>query len=254
MAKKIEGLCQFCLETKQLVSKSHIIPKSFLKWSKNEANSITIISPEKKHWPANDFFFEGGILCEDCECKFSKAENYTFRFLDKVQNEQIHPINEIPNPVGKVLHYNVNTTPVKKCLLSILWRMSISKKDYFKFVDLGNAEIKLRNALWSDDFMKDKFFPILIGTSKHINNIKARFIKVPNRKTRIKKHDASVFEYEFLLPNFVILYYSTSNYNGSVEGLSLIENQNLLMYFENGKLTNEFYKKIIPSIPDIPRF
>lgn len=254
MAKKaIVGPCKFCDREKLLIEKSHIIPKCFQKPLKNDRNEMTVIDPERrKRPPVQDFFFEGNILCSDCDNMFGKDEDYTARFFNKYRNDSIIPIREVPNPFGKFIFYNIDTMRIKKCLLSILWRMSISNRTEFKHINLGKLELRLKNGLKTDDFTKETFFPVQIGTTKHINDIKARFLKVPNKSIKLKTGNSYAFGHAMLLPDIVILFYATSFFSGDTTFIGLKKNQPLLLNYANQKMTMNFLQGIMKDIGDAP--
>ncbi len=125
--------CRLCNGEKPL-KESHIIPRFFyrpMEWNGNNfryqilgVHSIRVITGQ------------GGIkerlLCEDCELKFSRFENYVSRTL---YGGLELTFSKLTNRTWLISGLDYNK--FKLFQLSILWRASVSSQEFFESVRLG---------------------------------------------------------------------------------------------------------------------
>lgn len=125
----IEGKCRLCGELKPLCDKSHIIPNWMYRRIKGSAKAMEKFSltrldgklqlPQSGEW-------EGGILCQTCDGGIiSSYEKYAQAVLYPKGVKQHERIYE-----------GVDYTLIKLFFLSILWRASISSRQFFHNVHL----------------------------------------------------------------------------------------------------------------------
>jgi hypothetical protein len=94
------------------------------------------------------------LLCKSCEGKFGKWEDYGKRAFVDGSHIQIIPKK------GEFLIQNIDYTKFKLLQLSMLWRMSVSRIEFFKTVSLGQKhEETLRKALLSEDPLRPEDYP-----------------------------------------------------------------------------------------------
>jgi hypothetical protein len=139
--------CALC-QTKSPLQKSHIIPEFFYTqvYEKN-IHRFHVIStdPSKPEYFKQEGIYEK-LLCKKCEQKFARWEKYTKEaFGDDVGIKIIREGN-----IFKLSDLDYRT--FRLFLFSLLWRMSVSKLDFFSEVSLGNKhEEILRLALLNED-------------------------------------------------------------------------------------------------------
>ena len=126
-------LCKLCRLEKPLIE-SHIVAKCLLRPLFSSAGPIRSISKDittyPKRLPAG--IYDCNILCADCDNSFSPWEEYTAKLL----------FDEAPKYRGPKLRgfYSIQKydyAMLKLCVLSILWRMSITEQKDFGKVSLG---------------------------------------------------------------------------------------------------------------------
>jgi hypothetical protein len=105
------------------------------------------------------------ILCDECEAKFTPWDTYGFDVLGlrRGENEAIKSSNGIPMaiPIEDVDHELLTLF-----LLSVLWRASVSRLDFFHRIDLGpRHEERVRNLLWANTAPPLGEYATLLGTS-----------------------------------------------------------------------------------------
>ncbi len=134
--------CKLCLQKKKLV-KSHIIPEFFYKpvYEKGlHRLNVFSTNPDEK-----DIYLQKGIreklLCNNCEKLLSKFEDYTYRTINNTPEKQISLQSDEMHISG------IDYTKFKLCLLSILWRASVSQQDFFSDIKLGPHEEKIRKMI-----------------------------------------------------------------------------------------------------------
>ena len=82
--------CRFCDQDKPALAKAHIIPRSFFKSVRGKGNYSVEMRASKKavkekfHQAGN---YDDGILCEECERKFSQYDAHGHSVFTKVFEE-----------------------------------------------------------------------------------------------------------------------------------------------------------------------
>lgn len=169
------GKCRLCKLDKPLLNKSHIIPNFMygsLFDSKHKLYKFTLkdLSGRKmlnSKLPNGEY--EGGLLCSKCDNEIIGGyETYARKALygsdekdfDLPQSSNFISESGIKFTKCRNLHYK----EFKLFLLSILWRSSISNRDFFKEVNLGRHEESIRKMILKGDPKGDQTFPILMLT------------------------------------------------------------------------------------------
>jgi hypothetical protein len=166
--------CQLCLEDKELIEKSHIIPKFMYQGLFDQKHKIKYVNLENldtiKSLP--DGLYEGNILCSNCDNKvLGRLENYVKIILyggnpgkEKIPEFRMAQGND---GIKSVEISNINYTTTKLFLLSILWRSHISKLPFFKEINLGPYAEKIREMLWNNDAGEEDELEAAIVYLKH---------------------------------------------------------------------------------------
>lgn len=201
---KAYGMCKLCLEYK-FFAKSHIIQKALYKDPFNKTSKIGFLYSEetkKKITYKNGIF--GCFLCLECENKFNLWDDKGFKLLF----EEHHRIIEVPDPkltdksiilseVSKGEKYN-NKELLKMFLISILWRASVSGREEFSLVKLGDKfEQKARLAIINKE---STYFPEFDACISKFEDGLAGFM-LPIKQ----KYDYGINGYTLDLPYFSCL-------------------------------------------------
>lgn len=145
-------LCQLCREDKKLID-AHIVARCLLDKLFHPDGPPQLISKEKgtlaKRLPMGEY--DNKILCSECDSSFSSWEDYTADLLYRKNNVYEAAADAGRNGQSFITIPNYNYTSLKLCLLSILWRMSVSKKHDHAIVALGPYENKIRKMLLTSD-------------------------------------------------------------------------------------------------------
>lgn len=140
------------------------------------------------------------LLCDNCEQLFSKWERYSYSVLfdDEAKllsrtEKRIH-LNEIDYPKFKLF------------LLSLLWRMSVAKGDFWKEVGLGPLEDRLRHCLLTSNPLSSDDFPCLLCPILIDGNYDQGWLMPPD-KTRVNGHTV----YRIIINGILFCFFASSH-------------------------------------------
>jgi hypothetical protein len=159
--------CQLCGEDKKLI-KAHIIPQCLHMPIQSPYPSEPMIQVFKNpaKYPKRTLIgeYDDNILCADCDNHFfGSLDEYAGKLL--LQNIDMHTTQT---------HYIVQEydySRLKLFLLSVLWRMSVSRRPSFAKVHLGSYEAQIRDMLLCQDPGPPETFPIFLH--RYIDDIGA---------------------------------------------------------------------------------
>ena len=203
-------ICQLCLEEKSLQKKSHIIPDFMFKEIYDEGHWLyrgKMSQPGKmRKVPTSEY--EGGILCKECDNNIIGAyETYASRALyPGVVKEKDCPVIEFRKSAGGIeltFAGNIDYRLFKLFMLSILWRASISKRDFFKNVSLGKKHgglLRLMILNGNPGGVTD--YPIFLITHLNTNTVPGDVVGEPH-KTKID----SDTRYNFLIGGIYYMFF-----------------------------------------------
>jgi hypothetical protein len=144
--------CRFCDQDKPALAKAHIIPRSLFKVVRGKENysvemRVSEEAVKEKFQQAGNY--DNGILCENCEQKFSQYDAHGHSVFTKVFEDPT--IYRDPNQIEcAYLLPNVDFRLLKLFVLSVLWRASVSSLDFFSNVDLGERHEATMKSLISN--------------------------------------------------------------------------------------------------------
>ncbi|UOE52286.1 hypothetical protein MTO98_14490 [Mucilaginibacter sp. SMC90] len=222
------GICQLCLQHRKLI-KAHILPKCFTKPVRNADNSLFLYHADtNRYQDAYDCLFDKFILCVSCDNSFSEAENYTSRFFDNIRADILQPDRILEHELGSQFYYNVEVFKIKKAILSILWRMSITGHKRFRNVSLGILQNELRKRLEETNFMEPHFFPISIISLQNLGDVRGDLI--PTYLPSFNHLGSLV--YQMQLPGFLIFIHVTDAATFDVNTTSIEDDSTLVIVEE----------------------
>jgi len=187
--------CELCRRD-QTLRNSHIIPEWVYKDLYDDKHRINVLSTDARR---PKLFAQKGItekmLCDDCEQKFSRYENYARKLIKGGVG-----VNVIGSDRG-VLISGIDYTKLKLFQMSVLWRAGVSKHQMFSRVKLGVHKERLRRMLLRDHPGKQTDYPCLIfglSGSKAIPNLidQPTLTRVQDRKC-----------YRFIFSSFVWVFF-----------------------------------------------
>jgi hypothetical protein len=170
-----DGTCKLCQLEKPLLNESHIIPEFMYESLFDNGHKFNKLVPAElikgkgRISRPSTGEYEGGLLCADCDnIIIGGYETYARNAL-YAKEEGISDLPECTNFItnGGVKFTrcrNVYYKEFKLFLLSVLWRASISSREFFKEVNLGPYEETIRQMIYNGDPKEADVFPILMMT------------------------------------------------------------------------------------------
>ena len=170
----IEGICQLCLEKKELC-KAHIVPQSITKYLKNRfetsAGDLLFTNAQYPKRSPNGIY-DPDILCGDCDGKFSKYENIVLQLLFKQHDDSVikYLLETEDDPSKRYTAEQEREIYNALRLFSIftLWKASISRNEFVKNFSLGEFENDAYNIL-QGKIVDDSLFKICIWDCSFVN-------------------------------------------------------------------------------------
>ena len=178
-------ICKGCGEDKSLI-KAHIIPRSFYMDLRKNENRLDMVSTniKQKKGLSRIGEYDHDILCKECDQFLSKYDDYGKKLLlDQFDNFDTLIDGKL---IRAYVVRNYDYLFLKLFLLSVLWRASISKRTFFKDVNLGDHERHIKDLIFNteDDGNRvygcslQKFIPSEIGS------LEKSIISPDNKKLR----------------------------------------------------------------------
>lgn len=230
--------CALCHKRKKLKN-SHIVPEFFFKPlynGKHRFQLIPSINEEKAHYEQKGI--RENLLCEECEEQLSKYEKYTSQLF--YGGEGVYYTNENPIRIE-----GIDYKKFKLFQLSLLFRASVSNLDFFKNINLGPHEEKIRKMLINENPGGENDYPCIILIPEMRGRLMSdELIITPEEIKKFEDHR----QYRFILGGCFWVYIVSSHTSMfSFKEFFLKENGKLLIPIENadkflGKLTSDMFK------------
>jgi hypothetical protein len=190
-------LCRLCEEDKTLIE-GHIIARCLHEPLQDPSGPMMLVSKERNSHAkrVRTGQYDREILCADCDNKFSPWENYTAKLLMTAGAYERYREAKPGEDFYRIPEYDYAS--LKLCLLSILWRMSISKLPSFKRISLGPFEAVIRQMLLEKNAGRTDQFPVLIF--RLIDEVGSGTLRGTERRNR-----DGVNVYDLGLPGYIAI-------------------------------------------------
>lgn len=146
------AICKLCLEDKKLI-KAHIIPESFFRVLKGSFEYLSVVPSQSFAKAVGRTYigeYDKNILCKECDSNIGVWDHYGKTVLID-QSSRLKPIINDLQTLGWELNVD-SPLDLYKFVLSMLWRASISDRPYYKLIDLGPHEEKVKLAIEKMEF------------------------------------------------------------------------------------------------------
>jgi len=233
----MEMICKLCQQEKPLLRRSHIIPDFMYQGIFDEdhflyrGNASNLENVDMV--PTGEY--EGNILCRECDNEvIGRYENYSSCALygGRLPADECPTFDNIHiNDIQAILCRNFEYHKFKLFLLSILWRSSISNRDFFRNVDLGSNEENIRAMIINGDAGNDTNYPILIVSFLGNQNIPSEIIGQPHRFRKDQLEG-----YTYLINGFFYIFF--------------ISSEDLPQFYINASINHSNEMKIIQLQPE----
>jgi hypothetical protein len=204
------GICKLCLQERELITKSHIVPKFMYKDGFDDLHRIVSIRKEGgKLIPqkplSQDSLYEPDLLCDDCE-KNILSKRYEDYFSKKLYYHVKKFAKTLPCPEYlKIVSFPADYQRIKLFFLSILWRYSILQKPENPPIYLGEHQEIIREMILKNNPKEIYDYPFYLICSLNKDNY--------NKDNNVTKWSSgpqliniyNSFPYQTFFPGFVLL-------------------------------------------------
>lgn len=167
------------------------------------------------------------LLCDECEERFSRYERYASLAL----GGGIELGYQVDGRA--IVLSGLNYTLFRLFQMSVLWRASISKHPFFKFVELGVHEKRLRTALLNEEPGDASTYGCIMYAIVHDGQVQQDLILQPEHV-----RFAGLRGYRFVFSSFAWIYVAASHRSSiGIERLFLQKNGYMVMLM---KRLNDF--------------
>lgn len=191
--------CALCRQDRK-IRRSHIIPEFLYEAMYDDKHRFHVLSVVKDQ---NDWMEQKGLreplLCDDCETKISRFEDYARRLLKGGAEFEFQRQGSV------VIVDGIDYQRFKLFQLSILWRAGVSTLNLFQHVQLGPYEEVLRKMVFDEEPGKQENFGcVMFGLKNGIDAI-ADLIVQPVRTRSDDGHHC----YRFVFGGFQWVFFVT---------------------------------------------
>lgn len=198
------GKCKLCRNVRPLLNESHIIPEFMYSNLFDDHNKINKFAPaeyvrgNRRVLRPSSGEYESGVLCQECDNqRLGRLETYARQALYggklPLEEKPICKNYRTPEGIEFTRCQNISYKKFKLFLLSILWRASISSREFFKEVALGPYEEIIRQMLINEDPKNEEAFPIVMFTSLNDPAMPKDIVGQPGKNRKAGKGIRYVF-------------------------------------------------------------
>jgi hypothetical protein len=156
------GDCRLCQSVRVELQDSHIVPEFLYKRIYTGKHKFKPISVDCSNYKLEQKGYRENLLCSSCETKLSRWENKLRDTLEELITENYDNLSVCS--FGDITHLdNLEYDSIKKAILSIFWRLSISRLPVFSDYNFGPYDEKLRCHLDSNSNFSNSSYPIMIS-------------------------------------------------------------------------------------------
>jgi hypothetical protein len=189
---------------------------------------------------------EGNLLCKKCDNELiGSFEKYASEVLygGNIQTKQLYyKKSDESDEVEYTRVEGLDYRKFKLFLLSILWRASISSKDFFSSVSLGRYEEKLRQMIFTQNAGEEGDFPCVL-----ISYRKRNFPKIIRSPIKKRTQDNKI-TYDFLISALSYRFKVSENDSSEYKKLAIKRNGELYVYHPSEDLAKERLEKMLGII------
>lgn len=161
------GTCQLCGANGVKLVKAHVIPQSLygdaLDMAEGPAKLISNIAGQ---YPRRSRVgvYDDGIVCADCEARFSPWDDYAHELLFKTPPTQEH------HHLEKLFAYEfdkISYEKLKLFFISLLWRAHASTQQFFRAVNVGPYAAALARMIQEENPGSKQDFAVFLARFDH---------------------------------------------------------------------------------------
>jgi hypothetical protein len=163
----LPNTCKFCKRAGVRFVNAHIIPRSFFTLIRGAGNYSVEMRAGRGSFETP--FHQAGvadreILCDECEPKFGAWDTYGFEVFS-IPRGEAEAIRGSDGTLLAIPLKDLNYESLVLFFLSVLWRASVTKVNFFSAIALGPYEEEIREMLWKRKAPPAGQFCVILGTS-----------------------------------------------------------------------------------------
>lgn len=239
--------CRLCLKDNKLLKRSHII-SNFL-FTDVFDDKHRMVKFEMNNQSLNDqivqsSLWESDLLCSDCDNEIlSKIETYAMKYF--ILPVKDYSKNLPPPSQMKTELFKVNYQSIKLFLLSLLWRVSISKNPAYKYINLGKHEDIIREMLNNNNPGALNEYPFLIYSLINSNNYNS-----PNSQIRMcfgpfLQKWSNGYDYVMQIPGFIFIMRISNHGNNEYLNVTYKDEKLVLVSFPPEIFSKSLVNKLL---------
>lgn len=162
MNKEPKSRCRLCLKEKKFI-KAHIIPEGFFRPLRSGSLAPEMHTNTPGSYPKRTQVgaYDSSILCLECDQKMAPWDGYA----QEVLIHRFSEANEIllqGRTVARRIE-NFDYRRLKLFFISLLWRSSVSRHDFYKRISLGPFEDRLKTMILARDPGGSQDFAVILA-------------------------------------------------------------------------------------------
>ena len=145
--------CRLCLQNRKTI-KAHSIPEAFFRELREDEQAPRLVSGKKGVFTKDIRIgvYDEQMLCEQCELKFSKTDDYGIKCLLREFDKHFVPMLDGGRLAGfESTGANADPDRLLRFFVAVLWRASKSAQPFYEKVDLGPYEAPALECIASPD-------------------------------------------------------------------------------------------------------
>jgi len=144
--------CRFCRQEHEKLVKAHVIPRSLFKLI-SKGGKYSVYFEARKTGVKTAYkqagIYDENILCQRCEARFTPWDTHGGKVISRARGGKDIYRDPQGYECGCILH-DANYNLLRRFILSVLSRASVSSLPFFKGVSLGPHEDRIREILKTD--------------------------------------------------------------------------------------------------------
>jgi hypothetical protein len=158
-------VCRLCHKPNKFAN-SHIIGRSFFRKIRGPFKHAVEVNLDAKQISTfrQAGCYDDQMLCLECEPKFSELDTYGFKVLGRPDVSRPTLSHGLAGTVEAYRIVGCDTDKLRKFILSVLWRASVSSLEFYDYVRLGPAfEQEIIHKVFSPDRLSRDDFTICVS-------------------------------------------------------------------------------------------
>lgn len=232
------AICRLCSEDRKLV-RAHIIPEAFFRVLRADGETPLLVTNSPDNYPKRSPIgvYDPTILCESCESRFSKIDDYGIQVFLNQFEELFQPVAHQGAPVA-FRSRDTDQELLLRFLVATLWRASVSTQPYYGRVRLGPYESLATNVVLEPEQPISKIFSAVLSywTTTEERDYASQGLMNPFRE---QWNGVNAYRFYF---GRIVAYIKVSNqeFHRPLRDLALTKQETLMVVARNFEMSKDF--------------